>query len=775
MLSFDQIVMFCLEAIIVILLLLTLLNLRSRLGLAPLFVALGVFQPIQVLLASSLYAEILPGMFVSPGSVIMFTASLSAVLIVYILEDADETGKVIYGVLIANLAMTLLLYVFGIHLKMSSTFNVLGLPVEIFHQSARVMLSGTIVLFADVLLIIFVYEMVCKWVKGQYLISIYLTLSIVLIFDSLVFYTGAFYGQDNYSSILISGVIGKLFMAAFFAVGATLYLKFIEQRDHKSIPFHDIFYALTYRQKYETEKIHRSRATEQVKQSEERFRLLVENAPDAIFVRDKSCFTYLNEAAIRLFGADSAQDLIGTPIIERYHPEIREDIRERMQILNEQHLAVPLRQSVCLQMDGTEVDVESVAVPMNFEGKDGSLIFMRNITDRVEEQNQQLLLEEQLHQSQKIESLGRLAGGVAHDYNNMLSVILGYSELAQMKVNPSDPIQNYLEQIHNAAIRSRDITRQLLAFARKQIINPKVMDLNDSVENMLKMLRNLLGENINLAWHPKKDIWPVKMDPSQLDQILANLCINARDSIADVGKMTIETNIVTFNEDYCKDHLGFIPGDFVMFAVSDDGCGMDSEILANIFEPFFTTKEVGEGSGLGLATVYGVVKQANGFINVYSEPGQGTTFKIYLPRCEELETVIRETVTAEVLKGQGETVLLVEDEAAIITLATAMLEDLGYHVLAANSPVEALSLVEAHQGEIHLLLTDVVMPGMNGRDLAKQIQKTCPEMKILFMSGYTANVIAHHGVLDEGINFIQKPFSRSDLSIRLREALDSKP
>jgi two-component system cell cycle sensor histidine kinase/response regulator CckA len=362
---------------------------------------------------------------------------------------------------------------------------------------------------------------------------------------------------------------------------------------------------------------------------------------------------------------------------------------------------------------------------------------------------------------------------VAHDYNNMLSVIIGNVELAQVKAERSAPVEDNLEQILQAANRSRDITRQLLAFASKQIINPKVLDLNDSVADMLKMLRNLLGENINLAWHPKKDLWSVKMDPSQLDQVLANLCINARDAIADVGKMTIETDTVSFDEDYCKTHLGFVPGEHVLLTVSDDGCGMDKETLKNIFEPFFTTKQTGDGTGLGMATAYGIIKQSEGFINVYSEPDQGTTFKIYLPRCEGEGVVVKETTASQVQKGQGETVLLVEDELAIVKLATAMLGELGYRVLAANSPTEALSVAEVHQGEIQLLLTDVVMPDMNGRDLAKQVQEMCPEMKVLYMSGYTANVIAHHGVLDEGINFIQKPFARGDLSIRIREVLGS--
>jgi len=385
--------------------------------------------------------------------------------------------------------------------------------------------------------------------------------------------------------------------------------------------------------------------------------------------------------------------------------------------------------------------------------------------------SEQLKLAAQFQQAQKMESVGRLAGGVAHDYNNMLSVIIGYTELALDKVAPSDPLHADLYEIFKAAKRSTEITRQLLAFARKQTISPEVLDVNESVERMLKMFRRLIGEDIDLNWRPEDGLWSVKMDPAQIDQILANLCVNARDAIAGVGKITIETHMVTFDAAYCADHAGFVPGDFVLLAVSDDGCGMEKETLDNIFEPFFTTKDVNQGTGLGLATVFGIVKQNNGFINVYSEFGNGTTFRIYLPRHVGEEEKIKMKTVEAIPSGQGETVLLVEDEPAILKMSQRMLERLGYQVLSTGKPSEALQLAGKQTGSIQLLITDVVMPGMNGRDLANQINALCPGIKTIFMSGYTSDVITHGGVLEEDVNFIQKPFSLRDLAAKVREAL----
>jgi PAS domain S-box-containing protein len=383
-------------------------------------------------------------------------------------------------------------------------------------------------------------------------------------------------------------------------------------------------------------------------------------------------------------------------------------------------------------------------------------------------------LQNQLNQTQKMESIGQLAGGVAHDFNNMLSVILGYAELALAEVDPSSSLYEELLEIHNAGKRSADITRQLLAFARKQTIAPRILDLNETVEGMLKMLRRLIGEDITLAWLPGLGLGQVKMDPSQLDQILANLCVNARDAIAGVGKVTVETGMIIFDEVYCKDHPGFIPGEFVLLAVSDDGCGMDKEILLKIFEPFFTTKNVGQGTGLGLATVYGIVKQNNGFVNVYSEPGHGTIFNIYLPVHQGVSESIQAKTISEVNMGGTETILIVEDDVMVLKMGKNMLEKLGYTVLTANAPADAIQLAETNASKIHLVITDVVMPGMNGRDLAERLRTLDPESKILFMSGYTADAIAHRGILNEGVCFIHKPFSIKDLAAKVRGALEQK-
>ena len=521
----------------------------------------------------------------------------------------------------------------------------------------------------------------------------------------------------------------------------------------------------------------RKRAEQALLESEENYRNLFENAPIGIFQTDsRGRALTVNSAMATILGLASPQEAV------EYYSDLGGQLYLRPE-RRDQFLSLLRREGHVkdFEYEAQTADKRRVWLSMNARvrshHKDGSLLiegFTTDITERKKAEAERDLMENQFHEAQRLESVGRLAGGVAHDFNNMLSVIHGHAEMAMEEVDPAHPLYADLMEIDMAARRSTDLTRQLLAFARRQTIAPVVLDLNETVEGMLKMLRRLIGEDIDLAWLPGKNLWSVKVDPSQVDQILANLSVNARDAITGVGKVTMETGNVAFDEAYCADHPGFLPGEFVLLAVSDNGSGMDRETFEKLFEPFFTTKGVGKGTGLGLATVYGIVKQNSGFINVYTEPGRGATFKIYLPRHGESIGEHAKAKAIESPGGKGETVLLVEDEAAILNMTVRMLERLGYTVLATGKPGEAVRIAEEHTGGIHLLMTDVVMPGMNGRDLAHTLLPLNPNMKCLFMSGYTANVIAHHGVLDEGVNFIQKPFSRQALAAKIREALEGK-
>lgn len=394
-----------------------------------------------------------------------------------------------------------------------------------------------------------------------------------------------------------------------------------------------------------------------------------------------------------------------------------------------------------------------------------------DITEQVKAEAKRLDMETQINQIQKLEAVGRLAGGIAHDFNNMLSIIMGHTEIAMAAPCVTEALQQHLEEIRKAGGRSVELVAQLLAFARKQSISPRVLDLNAAVADMMRMLQRLLGEDIDLLWRPCADAWPVNLDPTQLSQILINLLINSRDAIREKGKVTVETSCQEVDEDYCLTHRGFVPGKFTVLTVTDDGHGMNAETASQVFEPFFTTKELGKGTGLGLSTVYGIVKQNNGFIQLYTEPGHGTTISIFLPgffgeRITEPPTV-REP---ENLTGT-ETILLVEDEPSLLSLGASMLESLGYSVITAGTPEDAIGLFRDHEGEIHLVMTDVVMPGMNGSELCAALETIRPGLRVLFMSGYTADAILHRGIIDPGIHFLQKPFPIDDLARAVRAAL----
>jgi PAS domain S-box-containing protein len=504
----------------------------------------------------------------------------------------------------------------------------------------------------------------------------------------------------------------------------------------------------------------RERAERALRESEQRYRVLAENYPDgALFLFDRD-LRYLSADGQELAHVGlSRDDIVGRRIDEVF--------AEQAHVIVPNCRAVVERgESRTYQITYRDNIYDNAVIPIrNAEGRIlCGIAITRNVT-------QQKQMEQKIRQMEKMEAVGRLAGGVAHDFNNMLTVILGNTQIALDQDLPAE-IRESLEEIHRAGKRSAELTSQLLAFARKQTVAPEVLDLNETLEGMLKMLRRLIGEAIDLAWMPGGRLWAVRIDPGQVSQVLANLCVNARDAIQGVGKMTIETANVELDADFAGAEDGFQPGQYVMLAVSDDGQGMDDQTRARAFEPFFTTKPEGQGTGLGLATVYGIVKQNNGLVNLYSEPGKGSTFRIYLPRHQANVADSPVEQQQQVLPGGNETVLLVEDDPSILRLGQTLLGRLGYDVLSAEGPAEAIELVQARSEPIQLLVTDVIMPEMNGRELYDAVGKAHPETGCLYMSGYTANIIAHHGVLEEGVLFLQKPFSRQELACRVRQALD---
>jgi len=404
---------------------------------------------------------------------------------------------------------------------------------------------------------------------------------------------------------------------------------------------------------------------------------------------------------------------------------------------------------------------------------EGLAIKVRRALKEAEDRAENRLLEVQLRQSQKVEAVGRLAGGIAHDFNNLLTAIIGYSDILLHDLGANNPLKADVIEIKKAGQRAATLTSQLLAFSRKQVLQPRVLDLNEVVADMDKMLRRLIGEDIELVTHFGPELGRVKADPGGLEQVLMNLTVNARDAMPQGGNLTIETSNAELDDAYARKHIAVVPGSYVMLAVSDNGCGMDAETQSHLFEPFFTTKELGKGTGLGLSTVYGIVKQSGGYIWVDSEPGTGTTFKIYLPRVsetKETEAFIQEKT--EMLTG-SETVLVVEDESTVRNLVRSLLQRSGYTVLEATHGEEALRTVVRQEGTIHLMVTDVVLPHMSGRQLAERLATIRPNVRVLYISGYTDNAIVKHGVLDPEIAFLQKPFTPEALLRKVRDVLDA--
>ncbi|OEU74961.1 MAG: hypothetical protein BA869_00055, partial [Desulfuromonadales bacterium C00003107] len=511
----------------------------------------------------------------------------------------------------------------------------------------------------------------------------------------------------------------------------------------------------------------RKRAEMELADAHKLLQTILNTTPMRIFWKNReSRYLGCNLAFSRDAGTERPEELIGKDDYQLQWQEQAEKFRADDQRVIDTGVPKLAYEEKLRGPKGDLLWTRTSKVPLCNEQQE--IIGMLGIYEDITERKQ---LKAQLIQAQKMEAIGQLAGGVAHDFNNKLGVILGYAELALMHTAPDQPTFQQLQEIHKAAESSAGLTRQLLAFARQQPATPKVLDLNQNIDDMLQMLRRLIGEDIELDWNPGTNLWPVKVDPTQIDQLLANLSVNARDAISSSGRLTIETANTSIGPADRAAHPYCVPGNYVSFTVTDNGCGMDEATQNKIFEPFFTTKEVGKGTGLGLATVFGIIKQNQGFINVYSQPGQGTTFRIYLPRhTGNPEPTQADTPTIEIAMG-NESILLVDDDPSIRDIVNMMLETSGYRVVEAASPAEAIELAEKHSGEIRLLITDVIMPEMNGRDLATYLEPLHPNLKCLFMSGYTATVIAQHGVLDEDVLFIQKPFSLDELNGKIRMAL----
>jgi PAS domain S-box-containing protein len=508
------------------------------------------------------------------------------------------------------------------------------------------------------------------------------------------------------------------------------------------------------------------RAETELRQSEERYRDMVENARDMIYSHDlEGNYTSMNTAGEKIMGYPRAE-VLTLNLAQTVAPECVVKVEEMLtrKLAGED---VTNYEIEIIAKDGRRVPVEANTrlvyqdgVPVGVQG------IARDVTVRKQ-------LEEQLRQSQKMEAIGQLAGGVAHDFNNLLTAINGYASLTLQQLEANHPLRSYLEEIKKAGDRAASLTRQLLAFGRKQILQPRALNLNDIVSDMNKMLRRLIGEDIRFATKLASKLKPVRADPGQIEQVLLNLVVNARDSMPQGGSLTIETDNVELDREYANQHVGVQPGHFAVLAVSDTGTGMDEETQSRIFEPFFTTKAKDKGTGLGLSTVYGIVKQSGGNIWVYSEPGHGTALKVYFPALDSPQEQLGHIPAESEVRGGSETILLVEDEEIVRRLARRILEQTGYEVLEASHGEEAVRLCGVHAKPIHLLLTDVVMPGTSGKEVADRLSSMRPEIKVLFMSGYTDEAIVHQGVLNSSVEFIQKPFTLAALSRKVREVLDS--
>lgn len=502
-------------------------------------------------------------------------------------------------------------------------------------------------------------------------------------------------------------------------------------------------------------------------ESEKKYRHLIQHSNDAIYMLFNRKFEFINEKFQAMFGVTLEE--VNRPafdFIQLVAPRSRPLIEERARRMEASEPLEPKYEFTALSREGKEIEVETSVSYINYKDGIATQGIIRNITRRKR-------LEEQLRQAQKIEGIGRLAGGIAHDFNNLLTSIIGYAEMSQQKLPSGSVIERNIKQILKTSNHASTLVQQLLAFSRKALVSPRILNLNRVIDNFKSILQRILGEDIAFDFILDEELANVKADPGQIEQIIMNLAVNSRDAMPKGGNLIIETSNIELDEAYTRMYAYMEPGRYVMLSISDTGCGMDTETLSHIFEPFFTTKEKGVGTGLGLSTVYGITKQSGGYINVYSELGRGTTVKIYLPRIDKpTERPPRRVDSSRLVPGD-EMILIVEDEESVREISTEALSECGYHVMPAKCSEDAFAIWEKCSEKIDLLLTDVVLPGISGRDIAERCLASRPGLKVLYMSGYSANVISHYGVIDRDIAFIQKPFTPVELTRKVREVLDS--
>jgi PAS domain S-box-containing protein len=523
-------------------------------------------------------------------------------------------------------------------------------------------------------------------------------------------------------------------------------------------------YARKLESRVRTTEEKRNRAEQSLAESERRYRRLVEFSPDAMFINRANTIIFANKPCLKLFGASAPEQVLGKPVFDFIHPDYHAIVMERVRLM-ESGKPVPLSEDKIIRLDGTVVDVEISASPFLEDGVTAIQFVCRDISDRKK-------LLEQFHQAQKMEAVGMLAGGIAHDFNNLLTVISGYSDLLVINFPVDDPRKPFIHEIQQAAERASHLTRQLLAFSRTAVVEPRVLDLNALVTGTQKMLRRLIGEDINLTTTLAPTLGQVKVDAGQIEQVIVNLVVNARDAMPQGGKLTIETCNADVSEHYATMHPNVKPGRYVMLAVRDTGSGMSQETKAHIFEPFFTTKGLGKGTGLGLATVYGIVTQSGGHFEVLTDVGHGSSFMIYLPLVNDKLPSGQSSNGITIAPHGRETILLVEDEEAVRKISTLILQSFDYNVLEAENGKEAIRLCEEYAQPIHLLITDVVMPEMGGRQVAERLAACKQGIKILFLSGYTDDAVVRHGILKAEVAFLQKPFTSTGLAKKVRQVLD---